>query len=147
MRVLIVHHLEEMWERGYQNQGTSFEELADKLLVHLDEVDYDRVILTRFESHELGDEHYLAGLNCVIDEVQVYGYGWEASMIPDFPVDQKWCDGGSHSEVVLIDRWIEELKGHEVYLCGAFDGECVEDMEIALEGARVKYKRVEELIV
>ena len=36
---------------------------------------------------------------------------------------------------------------HGVYLAGAFDGECIEDMEIALNALKIKFHRVEDLIV
>lgn len=146
MKILVIHHLESEWEHGYNRMGTSFEELAEKVIDHLEENDYDRVILTRFENHQLGDEHYLSGLSEWIDQVEVYGYGWERSMIEDYP-ETKWVEGGSHSEIVLIEEWIEQLVRHEVSLCGAFDGECIEDMEIALGGVDVPFNRINSLIV
>ena len=57
----------------------------------------------------------------------------------------KWTLGGNHSEVVIVPEWMENLKG-EVFICGAFDGECIEDLEIALKGANKEFKRVEHLI-
>lgn len=147
MRVLIIHHLEKMWESGYKKLGTTFEEQAELVVRHLEDMEYDRVILTRFENHELGEEHW--EIAEYVDEVQVYAYGWERDMVEQdcFPSDQKWVDGGHHSEIVLIDEWMERLRGHEVSLCGAFDGECIEDMEYALEGANVQFNRINELIV
>lgn len=147
MRILIIHHLEKMWDQEYRKFNTTFEEQVELVLQHLEENEYDRVILTRFENHELGEEH--CQLAHLIDVVHVYGYGWDHEMMDQgsFSSDQKWTDGGNHSEIVLIDKWMEQLQGHEVSLCGAFDGECIEDMEIALEGANVQFNRINELIV
>lgn len=147
MRVLIIHHLEEEWNESYKRYGTSFSKEAAKVVDHIDENDYDLVILTRFEQDELGEEHLWHGLDSLVDKVYAYGYSWERDMIPDFPHNQKWCDGGYHSEIVLIEDWMEELKGHEVDLCGAFDGQCIEDMEFALSHVGVEFNRIEELIV
>lgn len=149
MKVIILHHLEPCWDEGLRRMGTSFEELAVKVIEHLEENDYNRVILTRFEDNRLNEEHHIVGLGGYVDQIYDYGYGWERSMINDgcFYDSQKWVDGGNHSEIVLIDEWMEELKRDEVYLCGAFDGECIEDMEIALSGADVEFSRIEKLIV
>lgn len=149
MRVIILHHLEPCWDAGLRKFGTNFEELACKVIEHLEEFSYDRVILTRFEDGRLDDEHHQVGLSEYVDQVHDYGYGWEMSMVEDgcFPDSQEWVEGGSHSEIVLIDDWMKELKNDEVDLCGAFDGECIEDMEIALEGAGVAFNRINSLIV
>ena len=56
-KVLIVHHLEMCWNAGYNQAATCFEQLAERLVKHCCEAEYDRVILTRFEDYELGDEH------------------------------------------------------------------------------------------
>jgi hypothetical protein len=76
-------------------------------------------------------------------------YGWERKEVEGWG-DRKegvdFVDGGSHSEVVLVDEWMHELEG-EIFLCGAFDGECIEDMEIALQGAGKEFERIEGLII
>ena len=58
----------------------------------------------------------------------------------------RFCEGGSHSEAVLIEDWMQ-LSGEDVYISGAFDGECIEDLEIALRHCQVKFSRIEDLIV
>lgn len=146
MRILIIHHLEPIWESGYKRFGTSFEEQAEKVVEHLQENTYDLVNLIRFEENKLSEEHYEAGLNKYVDNVFDYAYGWEAGSI-DGKEGVDWAIGGIHSEIVLLEDWMRHLKGHEVDLCGAFDGECVEDIEIALEAVGVEYRRLEHLIV
>lgn len=148
-RVIIIHHLEDCWSSGYANHCTSFHEQAELVRQHLEENEYDLVILTRFEDHRIGIEHDEAELTEHIDTVHTYAYGWEKEMIEQgcFSDDQEWVDGGTHSEIVLIDNWMHELRGCKVDLCGAFDGECIEDMEIALAGAKVPFNRLNHLIV
>ena len=148
MRVLIIHHLERCWDLPMRRYGTSFEEQADKVLRHIEaqEPEYDRIILTRWEEPQLGQEHYDQGIAGYIDVVEEYGYGWEK--IPgEEGID--WAEGGNHSRYVMLCPWMHELYNAkaQVDLCGAFDGECIEDMELALQAVGVKYKRLNHLIV
>jgi hypothetical protein len=145
--VLILHHLEPMWETGYKRAGTSFYRMCEKVIDHLNDHRYKRIILTRFEDSKLDQQHYEAGLANVGMQIDVYeyGYGWDAAQIVDYPDD--FIEGGSHSEAVMIADWMRDLPKAGVYLAGAFDGECIEDMEIALRSLKVKFTRIEDLIV
>lgn len=148
MKTIIIHHVQEIWNDGLINYGTSFTEQIRCIYEHLSESNYDRVIVTNFEaSRDLDKGQY--SLKEFNPEVYDYGYGWEEIEVqswPDMVKDVNYCDGGSHSEVVLIDDWMRTLEG-EVYLCGAFDGECIEDMEIALNYVGKEFERLESLIV
>ena len=148
MKTIIIHHLETMWTWGLKKAGTSFEEVSHNVLLHLLDNEYDRVILTRFEDNRLEDAHYEAGLGEFIDIVEDYAYGWEEGSI-DGQLGTDWTEGGSHSEIVLLTEWMHELKtlGSAVDLCGAFDGECIEDMEIALSSLGIDFNRLNHLIV
>lgn len=148
MNILILHHVETIWEPSLiKVGGIDFEELMYSIRDHIDNNDYDKIILTRFEGAELEPEHYLIADD--VSEVQEYAYGWERESFEDCDhiegVD--FCEGGNHSEVVLLEQWQKDLKGHNVSLAGAFDGECIEDMEIALDFLQVEYKRIEDLII
>jgi len=145
MRTLIIHHVETMWDASLRKYGTDIYAVAQKILDHIETSDYDRVILTRFEDWELEDMHHETGLSEHIDTVHDYGYGWEHGMI-DGEEGDTWAEGGSHSEVVYLPDWLKELRG-EVDLCGAFDGECIEDMEIALSACGKEANRIECCIV
>lgn len=143
MKTIIIHHVQAMWNSGLEGFGTSFDEVLEKVYEHLSENYYDRVIVTNFEAgFDLDDEQIMLSEFCPV--VHDYGYGWEKEMID--PDVQDWTDGGNHSEIVLIDDWMKELP-KEVDLCGAFDGECIEDMEIALESLDISVNRLENLIV
>ena len=147
MKTIIIHHLQEMWEPGLVGEGTTFDEELLKVVLHLREQDYDRVIVTNFESFELEAEQ--SPLQDFYPEVHEYMYGWEREEVKSwsgYNEGVEFCEGGNHSEVVLISDWMWELVDDDVYLCGAFDGECIEDMEIALAGAGVKVNRLENLI-
>lgn len=156
MKTLVIHHLELTWQNGYANVGTTFDELARKTIAHIKRAKYDRVILTQFENWQAQDEHHESGIAELIDEWHDYGYAWELDNDVEDIHDEngfiyehgnKYVDGGNHSRYVLIDTWIEKLKGHNVSICGAFDGECIEDLEIALRACDIKFKRIENLIV
>lgn len=146
MRVLVIHHLESLWESGYKNQGTSFDELVRKAISHIRHAKYDKVILTQFENWQAQDEHYESGIAEYINEWHDYGYGWDYDSIPDESFDD-YVKGGNHSEYVYLPEWMKNLKYDNVSICGAFDGECIEDLEIALQACNVKFRRIEKLIV
>jgi len=49
-KILIIHHLEEMWNSGYKKFGnTNFFDLEYRFFEFLSENNFDRVILTKFE--------------------------------------------------------------------------------------------------
>lgn len=147
MKVLLIHHLETIWQAGYRMYGTTFFDVAQDILNHITGESYDRVILTRFEDPRLEDEHWESGIADFIDEIQEYGYGWDLDMVDREKEGIDWVWGGEHSEVVLLFDWIARLRGNDVHLCGAFDRECIEDMELALEGCGVNFERLEHLII
>lgn len=142
MKILILHHVEAMWNDSLLNYNTSIDEMIEDIKNHLDENNYDKVILNRFEDFEISEEHF--PIANYINDINSYGYGWTADM---FSNSSQYCEGGSHSEVVEIDDWMHDLKGNKVDICGAFDGECIEDLEIALNHLDIKFKRIEHLIV
>lgn len=146
MKTIIIHHLQEMWDSGLQMHGTSFEEQLENVYQHLLAETYDCVIVTNFEAgFNLEDSQY--PLNDFNPIVYDYCYGWERESFEgcDYIEGIDFCDGGAHSEVVMIDEWMHKLTG-EIYICGAFDGECIEDLEIALDGANKTFKRLNDLI-
>lgn len=166
-KVLIIHHLEPEWSEAYMRVGgITFEKLCKKTAKHIKKSDYSRVILTQFNPIGLHESYPYEPLIGKVDEVHEYGYGWELESFDFTETDsatasenlakgevvhdrygQGLAKGGYHSQVVLVDDWMFELAGHEVYLCGAFDGECIEDMEIALSAAGVSFNRISKLII
>lgn len=166
-KVLIIHHLEPEWSEAYMRVGgITFEKLCKKTAKHIKKSDYSRVILTQFNPIGLHESYPYEPLIGKIDEIHEYGYGWELESFNFIEMDAETvaeslengelvCDqhgqyltkGGYHSQVVLVDDWMFELAGHEVDLCGAFDGECIEDMEIALAAAGVSFNRISKLII
>ena len=160
MKTLIIHHLQPMWENGYNSFGTSFDELLEKTYNFIAENDFNQIIITNFEADfDLDPEQ--SSLKYFNYSVHDYMYGWELDS-DDFDSENlnliendciavnkwgtKYAKGGTHSEIVEISEWMLNLEG-EVYLCGAFDGECIEDMEIALAHCNIEFNRVEELII
>lgn len=156
-----------MWNEGYLKQNTSFEELLEKFYWFLKENTFDRIILTRFEEYKLGGDYCFYSevdgeyhnLGEFVETVKTYDYGWDKDSIFDGELPEPnlngfyeneygnlYCDGGSHSEIVWIPDWMFNLQG-EVFISGAFDNECIEDLEMALSGASKKFTRIEELIV
>lgn len=145
-KILIIHHLEQEWESAYIKHGTSFFELSVNFIEHIENGEYDRVILTRFDDYSLGNEHQMSGIANYIDQVETYGYGWCNDDVLNDDTDEDWVEGGTHSEYVWLAPWMRDLNG-EIFISGAFDGECVEDLEIALNALNIEFTRLEELIV
>jgi len=152
-KVLIIHHLEPCWQSAYNKiANTSFESLCQDFIEHIEDNQYDWIILTQFEDWKAQNDHYLTGIAHYIDQWEEYGYGWGKEVLEDErhvnpKYRQEWCNGGNHSEMVLIADWMKEIKNEDIYISGAFDGECIEDLEIALDFLKINYKRVESLII
>jgi hypothetical protein len=100
-KVLIIHHLEPMWESGYRGiGGTSFDRLQENFIEFLQENEFDKVILTRFEDYKATvAEGYFPELLEFISKVEEYSYAWEAEMFQDA---SEYCEGGNHSQVVWL---------------------------------------------
>lgn len=145
MNILIIHHLEPIWKAGYAIHNTSFENELSKVAEYLSCHSFDKVILTRFEETKMEPEYYSEIMDYV-SQVHDYAYGWEMDM-EIHGEGYSLIEGGNHSNAVMVTPWLTELKGHKISLCGAFDGECLEDMEIALKHCQIDFSRVEKLIV
>lgn len=168
MKTLIIHHLEPEWSHGYLQHGTTFAQLCEKFAQHLDETEYDQVILTQFNYTRLDEAWPYEPLIGRIDQQHEYGYGYEIdSFINDDDEREdaentlescgeyvtqygvKLCNGGNHSSVLPIDDWMMELKrkNSQVFISGAFDGECIEDLECVLKHIGIDFNRIESLII
>lgn len=142
MKILILHHVEPIWESGLLKFAKlSFNDLEEKFYEHFQENQYDKVILTRFEDWKINDDYNLIGQ--YINKVETYDYGWTKELCEQNELE--YCEGGNHSEVVWIADWQKELKGHEVYISGGFRGACLEDLQIALDHLNINYKEIKEL--
>lgn len=144
MKTLIIHHLEPMWENGYNKFGTTCFDLCTGLTEFLEKNCFDQIILTQFEDWNPQPIHHETGLSDFITKYEEYSYGWERDC---FRHENEFCEGGTHSEVVWLPDWLKGLRNHSVSLCGAFDGECIEDMEIALSHCVGNFSRIEEFIL
>ncbi len=123
MKVFIIHHLEPMWQDGYSNVGkTTFEELQERFVEFLAQNDFDHVILTRFEDWEADErDGYFYEFRRYVSAVHPYAYGWDKECMEGN--EDRFCEGGNHSEYVLIDDWMIKLRGCDVTISGAFDGD------------------------
>lgn len=145
MNVLIIHHLQPMWSDGLKkNHGLTSEQVMRRMAKFLRKTDYDKVILTQFDHWKPDYEHIETGLADLVDEWVEYGYGWDKNDFEQHP--EIFAKGNIHSEYVLIAEWMRNLKGHSVTICGAFDSECIDDLQTALEHLEIEYQRLEEFI-
>ena len=154
MNILLAHHLEPIWEQGLKRFGTNLESLCQSIAEYIENNNIHKIIITQFERDKYSQVHEAYySLFELLDsygielEWKEYGYGWNRECFNSEDEGIHFCEGGNHSEVVLIEDWIRNLKNHTVLLCGAFVGECLEDIQIAMEICNVPYKNLKELQV
>lgn len=143
---LLIHHVQPHWNEGLHDYGTSFWEVAQQLLEHLERHTYRHVIATMYDEVDAQEYHFETGLSQYIQAYYEYGYCWEDCDVQEAKPWQVFVPGGVHSDFVWIPDWLVQLDG-PVYLCGAFDGQCIEDMEVALEYLSITCNRLEQLII
>ncbi len=143
MKILILHHIEPMWEHLFCHYPEDYFQLIEE---HLEAVLYDKVILTTLE--------YTGGydaLRHLWDIEEEWSYGWED---PEFNVE--WYNN-SHikaddiipalgHEFTYLYPWIKELKGHKIHLAGGGDSECLQDLVDSLCHLDIPYKKIYNLI-
>ncbi len=74
---------------------------------------------------------------CCNFEAELFNVDWTSSTRRD----------STDNDVVVIPDWLHDLRHEEIHLCGAFEGQCIEDIEAALKAADVRYNRLEHLII
>lgn len=169
MAVLLAHHLEEYWDESLRNYNTSFDEEIEKVcdFIKHSGVEVNKIIVTSFENNEWDDGHFplislAESLNIPIEH-EVYGYAMtrildDEESMKRYPKEKEnitWCYGerdyhdreGNEQDVLDIEDWIKELRGNDVVLIGAFEGECLNDMETILNNQEISYHKVDELCV
>jgi len=164
MNVLILHHFSSYWENGFNNEGTSFENEMGKVTDYIKNTNIDQVILPLFEGEETNYDHYKLVNICsergIMLKVTEYGYNWripeDEECYLEWSKENKegvdWCkstrDDAEEDNIVVIEDWQKELKyANKVLVAGAFEGQCVRDLEDALTAINISYERVEGLIV
>lgn len=167
-KCLVMHHFESEWNPSLAKFDTSFDKLNEQFLDYLENNNFEKIIITSFYHFEPQYEHYDIISFCENNNIEFefinYGYGWYRD--PDrhdedideenqeFPLSQegiKWIrsEREHHDEnyVLIIDDFHYELKNYDVTLTGAFEGECVLDMEAVFNSIGVNYEKIDELVV
>lgn len=161
MNIMILHHFSDYWEHSLNNLGTSYETELEKVIDYLEHEDIHKVILPLCERDQLEFCHNELLEVCNekgIDlEVYDYFYGWlkehdnNGENYTEENENITWCQGTrphhTDNDVVEIADWMHELQDNNIIISGAFDGECVADLEAALDALDINYKREEGLIV
>lgn len=160
-KILFAHHHEPYWEEGLDKYGTTFEKEHLSLIDHIlfSDEKYDKVIVTSF------DNENSEGIELLMDicaqkgiefENHEYGYGMERSedSIDAYPIEElndTWCFGGrnyhTEEDVLDIHDWMKDLKGSEVHLVGAFEGECLNDIAQIFDSLNINYQEIPSLCV
>ena len=160
MAVLVIHHFEEMWTEGLRKFGTNIDAELIKIMDFLDnnKNDLDEVIMSFFEDDDVEPQQARIEEFCRAEGIQFrrfeYGYGWtkdqysfEPELVSENNRGVTWCDATrpyydkDDEHILEIDPWHHALKGKNVHLAGAFEGECLDDMHTVLKtvGADVSF--------
>lgn len=153
-KILWIHHLQEMWQEGYISMGTCLETLVEKTAEHIENEDYDRIVLTMFEHwqpqiehHPLIEAAYSKGLHI---EFKEFGYGWSRDMFDENDTTELILgtrDYHEYDDVIPIEDFLYDFQNNQVDLCGAFLGECLKDAQTVLEHLNVNFKTLYNLSV
>lgn len=140
-RVLILHHIEPMWERFFDPS-----KLLKAVRKHIKKNHYDRVILTTFE----GTPGY-PEIAQLVDTVFGWSYAWEDSVeasreVFDYLEPHRFIEVSTHHQVAYVYPWIETLRGMELFVCGGHRDECLQDLLETLEHLKMPYQTVESCI-
>mgnify|MGYP006314657377 FL=1 len=156
---LLIHHFEETWRDGLSRYGMTPEVMAHNIIDFLHSPKgrgINDVILTTWEMPgpcevQTPVLEYLKARGIPFEH-HVFGYGEERSMYDgmDCTLVQATRYGDDPNQVVCIEDWHRALaKSASVSLCGAFEGECIQDAEDMLMHVRGEhgYNKLTDLIV
>lgn len=158
MSVLILHHFQQYWEDGLIKCGTTFEECMKNACWFIINDRPDKVIVTMFEQNKPDEYHSPLIELCNAFNVELefiaYDYGWQydEEYYTQETFNTEWCWGrrSYHQEgqdVVLIENWMHDLQDEDIYVGGAFVGECLCDLETALDAIGIEICFIDELCV
>jgi hypothetical protein len=156
MNILLLHHFESIWEDKLNLSGTSILIEKLKVLNYLKKNDIKRVIITKnkdvdFEMDYCEIHNYCKKNNIKFD-IKRYSFGWKK--LPKHIKKEKnlnWCYGNriyhTKRDILLIKKWMHELKKSHVFVGGFFKYECVNDILTIFENINVDYTYVNKLVV
>ena len=142
MKVLVLHHIEPMWEACFDR-----DDLLKKVRKYIRKGNYDRVILATLEGDRSSVYPELEGL---YTELVDWSYAWESD--PETSAEQfgmpveDFIEVSSPHQVAYLYPWIKELKGHEVAVCGGHRWECLLDLTETLDHLGIPYTKIEKCI-
>lgn len=165
-KTLLLHHFEPYWDDAMEKYNTSFEEEMEKVCDYIEfhsEI-IDNVIITSFEEINFSLEYEPIIELCENLKIKItletYAYGWNYDEIVGMEDNPKynenteninWCYGGRdyhcENDILIIDDWIKNLNNSGVLLAGAFEGECINDIETIFDNIGINYEKINELTV
>ena len=157
MKVLWLHHFEDYWNHSLKEFDTNFEKELLKVMNYLEHEEFNKVLITRFMENKEGDCHLPLINFCNSKNIRIefkeYGYGFrnDNNEYKKKDYGKEWIYGNrqEHTEkdVLPIEEFQKELKNHEVYLGGAFENECLNDVESIMKHLEINYIKINELCV
>ena len=126
MDILLIHHIENKWERELNSSGTSVHYECYKILQFLKrQKNISEVILTKAEDSEIELEHLDIVNYCIKKDIpfsiKQYRYGWiknKEHNLQNF--NKTWCYASrfyyDKRDILLIPDWIIERKDKSFFL-------------------------------
>jgi hypothetical protein len=159
INTLILHHFESHWGDGLAKFSMDMEKMSDQIIDFLSEkrTDINNIIITRFEGVDYEPEHSkireYAKEHDIDIRIEEYAYSYypdnfSEKQLKTLETVKPTRDNSDHDNILPVDDWQKELKTHNsVALAGAFEGECVQDMEDILLHVRGDFDKIDELVV
>lgn len=145
MKVLVIHHLQSDFADGIQDMfGLHIETVMERLTKFIRKAGFDYVIATLYASHQPQMVHITSGLISYVNRWVNYDFGWEEGELAGQGIE--CAPSWGSSQEVPIERWMKDLRGHSVTICGCFDGGCLTDLESALNFLDIEFNRLEQFI-
>lgn len=157
MNILWLHHFEDDWNYSMKEFNTNYEKELIKILNYLENENIDKVLVTRFLKNKSGDCHEFLIAFCQIKGIQIefkeYGYGFrnDDNQYKKKDFGKSWIygnrSGHDENDILIIEDFQRELKNHTIFLGGAFENECLNDVETVMNHLNINYTKIPELCV
>lgn len=157
MDILLIHHIENKWERELNSSGTSVHFECYKILKFLKrQKSIKEVILTKAENSDIEFEHLDIINYCIkkniLFSIKQYRYGWIKNKEHTLDnLNKTWCYASrfyyDNRDILIIPDWIKKRKFSKFFLVGCFDHACINDMRDVFNSQKINFKEKKSLIV
>lgn len=159
LNTLILHHFESKWNDALQKFDLDMEKMSNQIIDYLSTKGehINNIVITKTKGVDVEPEHNKIMKYALDNEIQIsiqeYGYSYYKENFTDDELKNEEFiiptrDNKDKDNILPIKEWQKELSLHNtVSIAGAFEGECIRDMEDIVLHTRGEYDKVKELVV